>query len=193
MNKEQFLNELTKSLDNTNIQDKKEFISYYDELISDAMESGKEEISFIANLGEINEIIKKAEMEITIKQAEENPNPRNHIKAILSILGIVSSPIWLTIAIILLLMLFIVILMGYVMVITLGCFAFSTAIFAIVSFFTAFSTPVYFIITLGAIGSTFLLLGIMLLLFKFIHHTITLKSIQTFKNLVVKKGGTKNV
>lgn len=193
MNKEQFLNELTKSLDNTNIQDKKEFISYYDELISDAMESGKEEISFIANLGEINEIIKKAEMEITVKQAEENPNPRNHIKAILSILGIVSSPIWLTIAIILLLMLFIVILTGYVMVITLGCFAFSSAIFAIVSFFAAFSTPVYFIITLGAIGFTFLLLGIMLLLFKFIHHTITLKSIQIFKNLVVKKGGNKNV
>ena len=106
MNKQEFLEILGNHLHDLPYADVSDAKQYYDELISDAVESGKDEAQFIASLGIMSEITGRIKAESNVNRAVTKPGMSTWGKALLTILGVCATPIALPIAIALLAVLF---------------------------------------------------------------------------------------
>lgn len=94
MKKDEFINELEKKLRNIDWQERKEILSYYEELILDRLEnSGLSEEEIVNELGNIDDIANKiANKNDTI---EKEPNENNN-KTIGIVILILLIPLWIT-------------------------------------------------------------------------------------------------
>lgn len=100
MNKREFINELKNGLSVLPKCDIKEHLSFYSEIIDDKIEDGKTEETAVAEIGDINEIIKQiiADTPIT-KLVKEKIKPKRKLSFLEIILLSLGSPIWASILI----------------------------------------------------------------------------------------------
>lgn len=80
MNKSEFIRQLRLELDFLNKEDREDVIKYYDELIQDAVDNGKNEADFIAGLGSFDEIIKNIKQDRTFMEKVKTINITPEVK-----------------------------------------------------------------------------------------------------------------
>lgn len=189
MNKNEFIEKLRVRLEGYKEEDAKGVLEYYDELISEAVEAGKDEAEEIAKLGTIDSIIKKIEIERKVQKVEEKPTLSNGMIAIIAILGVITSPLWLVLIPVigvLIIAVFIVlialILSGVAIVLALII----ALIGLLVGGFGAFSSATGVI---GIIGAIIFMVGILMIGSKFIFNTFPVSVVKLFKKIVYKVKG----
>lgn len=109
MNKEQFLNALREKLSGLSPEDLAERLAFYSEAIDDRLEDGLTEEEAVAQLGAIEDIIKKIPGDVPTVVTVKEKRRVNPLMIVLLILG---SPLWLS----LLLAAFCVVISLYAMV-----------------------------------------------------------------------------
>lgn len=109
MNKEQFLNALREKLSGLSPEDLAERLAFYSEAIDDRLEDGLTEEEAVAQLGAIEDIIKKIPGDVPTVVTVKEKRRVNPLVIVLLILG---SPLWLS----LLLAAFCVVISLYAMV-----------------------------------------------------------------------------
>lgn len=143
MNRTEFINELNEKLVTLSSNDREEAISYYSEIIDDAVEEGKSEKKAIKELGDINDIIKRI-----IESQETNKSSHNDIFT-KRLLFILASPFIFS-GIALLISMFLV---AYSVILSLYCIVFSTGLITIaylINFFlVVFTFPAFGIFSIG--------------------------------------------
>ncbi|MFR7591487.1 MAG: DUF1700 domain-containing protein [Longibaculum sp.] len=90
MNKQQFMENLTKKLKNESYEYVCQVMEYYDEMISDLIEDGKTEEQAIESLGDIDDIFHQMQDEETVvikKQSKKS-------MAFISLLLVLGFPLW---------------------------------------------------------------------------------------------------
>ena len=95
MNKIEFLDLLNKKIQTLPRKEKKERISFYNEMIDDYIEEGLSEEEAVIKIGDVNEIVKSINLEVY----NENKKKFSIWEIILLIIG---SPIWATILLVIL-------------------------------------------------------------------------------------------
>ena len=135
MNKEEFLAELKKELNNAKL-DSKSLIAYYDELISERIDAGEKEKDIIKSIGDIKTLVKTLKLEKALDEAKVKPSVPAGTKVLLAILSLFSLPVLLP-----LLIVFIVLILCLFIVIISLMIAFGSAIFGVGAFiFAAIAT-----------------------------------------------------
>ena len=134
MNKKEFLKELSTKLKENNYNDRDNLINYYDELISDAKESGKNEKKVISELGSIDEILNDIDIIDKIEIAKKKTTLSNSTKAIIAVLSIFSLPLLIPL-----------IITGIIFLIAAATFILSIIITIGALFFSATLIPFVFI------------------------------------------------
>lgn len=98
MNKQEFLDELTKKLKGLPKEDIDEKISFYSEMIDDKIEDGKSEAQAIVEIGSTDDVV--AEIASTTplhKLMKQKMTPKRKLKIFEIILIILGSPVWIPI------------------------------------------------------------------------------------------------
>lgn len=191
MNKKEFIEKLEKKLSKIKKSERDEAISYYVEIIDDAIEEGKKEKEAIKELGDIDEIVNKIiDNQDSSKNIEKKPEKRN---TEYNILLIVASP-FIFLAFIIIMSLFIA---AYSVIFSMYCVGVSliiASIGVIIDFFCKISSNVpYAFFELGfsifSIGFSIILVFIMNMVVVRVNK-ILMWIIKRFANLF--KGGMKN-
>lgn len=107
MNKSEFLNELKTRLESAAISSAQEVVSFYDEAISDRIDAGMSEEEAVAQVGNIDEIIKDVKLDLPmatvvsskIKESRQSAE-KNGFGWLWIVLAIVGFPIWLPLLIV---------------------------------------------------------------------------------------------
>ncbi len=106
MNKEEFLKKLTEELSHIPPEEIVKAIGYYKESIEDRVDDGMSEEEAVRSLGNFDEIIKNIEEEVPLgsvvkdkfkKKVNDSKESNLGKKALLAIMVIFTSPIWITI------------------------------------------------------------------------------------------------
>ncbi len=120
MNKQEFLSHLKNSLACLTNEQKAESLEYYSEMIDDLIEDGMSEEEAVATLGNVDEIASRIIAETPLPQlVKANVMPKRALKAWEIILLVLGSPIWLSLLIALLCIVFSVYITLWAVVITL--------------------------------------------------------------------------
>ena len=176
MNKEQYISQLKGRMEAAGITNVDERVEFYDEMLSDKIDSGMEEEIAVSSMEDIEDIIENARLEkpVTalvaervIKSHEEAKKNGNGVLWI--ILAIVGFPIWLPIACVLFSILLTIYIVLWAMVFTIFMILLGFAIAAIASFAAFIAmffgiTPITF--GLCGLGAALFFGGITVLLFK---------------------------
>jgi len=101
LNRQEFLNRLGALLSALPRNEALNAIRYYDELILDAIDSGKNEEEFIASLGDLSDIGARIKADSSVSRAVRKPGMAAWTKALIAVLGICATPILLPVAIVL--------------------------------------------------------------------------------------------
>lgn len=139
MNKAEFLNELSFCLQNMNDSEKNKFIIYYDEMLSDYVENGMTEEEAVGKIGDPKKI---AEELLADYRSVKINLPSTGIKGLNFILTIVGFPLWGSVLLAFILLVFSV----YVII---WCVPFATGALSIGFFTTSI---------IGIVGSPFVIL-----------------------------------
>lgn len=100
MSKKEFLNQLRKGLFGLPKDDIEEHINFYSEMIDDRIEDGLSEEEAINQIGTVNEIIEQILSETSItKLVKEKVKPKRALKGWEILLIILGSPIWFSLGI----------------------------------------------------------------------------------------------
>lgn len=100
MNKREFLARLRKALSGLPQDDIEERLTFYSEMIDDRMEEGLSEVEAVSAVGTVEEIVAQAVSEIPLtKIAKERIRTKKRRSAGTTVLLIVGSPIWGSLAI----------------------------------------------------------------------------------------------
>lgn len=193
MDKKEYLDKLKNELGNLVKEDADNIINYYDELISDAVEEGENEKEFVSTLDNSEDIIKKFNIERKIKNAEEKPTVKNNMIALFAVFGAITSPIWVPLAIVFASVIFVLLLSGFMVVLSLAISTLTLFISFIASLALIVYTPYAFFVSLAILGVLLFLAGFTIITFNFIFNTVTLGLVNLIKNKLFKKGGKKNV
>ena len=134
-------------------------VQYYEEYFNDALESGKTEQQIIDEIGSIDRIVENIRAEFAFEKAKQKPNARNTGKLVgIILLALFSAPITLPLAITFLAVIITIVAVVFAVVVSLGAAAIALVASA---FVTVFVAP---IAGVSAVGATFLLIGIGVLL-----------------------------
>lgn len=99
MNKQAFLDTLGAALSGLPPTDIEERLAFYGEMLDDKMEAGLSEEEAVSSLGTIDEIVSEILSETPLlKIAKERMKPRRRPSPLTSVLLILGSPIWLSLA-----------------------------------------------------------------------------------------------
>lgn len=143
MNKQDYLNDLRKKLKGIPKEDLEDAIRYYDELMSDMDVSDSEDVS--ARLGSPKDVARSIIDETTVKYAEEVQNShkiKNSGKVIwLTILGILSTPVSIPLAIALFAVSFVIFITLFAMYIAFFAAAIALCLGGLVTAGLAFIIP----------------------------------------------------
>ena len=195
MNKEQYISQLKGRMEAAGITNVDERIEFYDEMLSDRIDSGMEEEAAVSSMEDIEDIIENARLEkpVTALVAEKVIKSHEEAKkkgngALWIVLAIIGFPIWLPIACVLFSLLLVIYIVLWSMVFTIFMILFAFAIAAVAcfaSFIAMFFGIVPFPMGLSAFGAALFFGGITVLLFK---PCVTLaKSIATMIPAIFKK------
>lgn len=103
MKREEFFKQLREGMSGFPSQTIESTISYYDELIDDAIEDGKSEEATIESFGSVKSIVNTLLKEVSIsKLVKEKVTPKRKLKSWEIVLIILGSPIWVSLGIALL-------------------------------------------------------------------------------------------
>ena len=163
MLKQEFLSQLRAGLEAASIEDIDECIDFYDEMISDRIESGMNEESAVAQMESVESIINNYKLEKPVTRLIMDKVQKSHEEAkgkgkgtLWIVLAIIGFPIWLPILIVifaLLLTLYIVlwsiVIAIFSVLVAIG-FAAVASLFAFIMMFTGFVPIPLGIFALGA-------------------------------------------
>ena len=100
MNKQEFLKELRGRLAGLPEEDIDERLTFYGEMIEDRMEEGLSEAEAVSAIGSVDEIVTQTIADIPLaKIAKERIKPKRRLKAWEIVLLTVGSPIWFSLGI----------------------------------------------------------------------------------------------
>lgn len=100
MNKQEFLTQLRNGLSGLPKEDIEERLNFFSEMIDDRMEEGLSEEEAVKLAGSVDEIVAQTVAEIPLaKIAKERISPKRQLRVWELVLIIVGSPIWLSLAI----------------------------------------------------------------------------------------------
>ena len=100
MNKQEFLAQLRKGLSGLPQDDIEERLAFYDEMIDDRMEDGLSEDEAVSAAGGVEDIVRLAVADIPLaKVVKERIKPKRRLKAWERVLLALGSPIWLSLGI----------------------------------------------------------------------------------------------
>ncbi|MFA6309064.1 MAG: DUF1700 domain-containing protein [Clostridia bacterium] len=144
MKRDEYMRRLDTQLDGKlNREEIKNAISYYDDLLIEAVETGRNEEDVIAEIGSVEDAVAKIKAEAFFQRAEKKGKMSGYLKAIIAVLSICAIPIAISvIAVIfsLLVALFAIVLSIFAVVLSIGV----AAIVLVVSGFTdLFTTNVF--------------------------------------------------
>ena len=100
MDKQEFLESLRKGLSGLPQEDIEERLSFYSEMIDDRMEEGISEEEAVSAVGAVGELVTQTVADIPFaKLAKERIRPKRRLKAVEILLLVLGSPLWLTLGI----------------------------------------------------------------------------------------------
>lgn len=100
MNKDEFLTELSGKLSGLPENDIRERVDFYKELIEDHVEDGISEEDAVAEIGDVDAVVRQIMSEIPLaKLVKEKVRPKRKLKAWEIVLLILGSPIWVPVLI----------------------------------------------------------------------------------------------
>lgn len=100
MSKQDFLTRLRKDLSGLPQEDIEERLTFYGEMIDDRMEDGLSESEAVSSIGSVDEIVAQAVAETPLaKIAKERIKPKRRLRAAEIVLLVLGSPIWLSLGI----------------------------------------------------------------------------------------------
>lgn len=100
MNKEIFLSELKERLCGLPKDDIEERIAFYSEMINDRIEDGLSEEEAVAEMGDIDSVVKQIMAEIPLSTlVKEKVKPKRKLKVWEIVLLVLGSPVWLPVGI----------------------------------------------------------------------------------------------
>ena len=100
MSKQEFLAELRKGLSGLPHDDIEERLTFYGEMLDDRMEEGLSEEEAVSEIGDVEEIVRQTVADIPLaKIAKERIRPKRHLKVWKIVLWALGSPIWLSLGI----------------------------------------------------------------------------------------------
>ena len=195
MNKEQYISQLKGRMEAAGITNVDERIEFYDEMLSDRIDSGMEEEAAVSSMEDIEDIIENARLEkpVTALVAEKVIKSHEEAKkkgngALWIILAIIGFPIWLPILCVLFSLLLVIYIVLWTIVFTIFVVLLSFAIAAVASlaaFITMFFNPIPSPIGFAGLGGALFFGGLTVLLFK--PCVVLAKSIATMIPAIFKK------
>lgn len=133
MKRVEYLNRLSACLDgHLSSAEIKNAVFYYDELIMEAVEAGRDEEEVIASLGSVEEIVAQIKAEAFFQRAEQKGKMSGYLKAIIAVLGIFAVPIAVPLAIAVIAVIFSLLVALVSIVFSIFAVAFSIGIASIV-------------------------------------------------------------
>ena len=176
MNKREFLDELKIHLEEAGVASSQGLIDFYDEAISDRMDAGMSEEEAVTKVESIDEIVKRAKLDMPMPVVVKNKIKESHKSAkksgrggIWIILSIIGFPVWFPLLVAAAAVLFSVYIVLWSLVISFFAVEFAFAISAVACFLLSFTSITGFIPLasfIALLGSALLLAGIALLLWK---------------------------
>ena len=107
MTKKEFLERLLKGLSGLPKEDTQERLTFYNEIIEDRIEDGLSEEDAVAEMGPIPEIVKQTVADTPLsKIAKERIKPKRRMSALEIVLLVLGSPIWLSLLIVIVAVIF---------------------------------------------------------------------------------------
>jgi uncharacterized membrane protein len=107
MTKKEFLESLLKGLSGLPKEDTQERLTFYNEIIEDRIEDGLSEEDAVAEMGPIPEIVKQIVADTPLsKIAKERIKPKRRMSALEIVLLVLGSPIWLSLLIVIVAVIF---------------------------------------------------------------------------------------
>lgn len=197
MNKNQFIEELKKRLKGLSEIDINKSVDYYGELIDDSIEDGMSEEEAIASLGNIDDIATQIVMDTPItKLVKEKVKHRRTLRVWEIILMVLGSPIWLSLGIAVLSVVFSVYISVWAIIVSL-----LVTVFALfVSAFAFLIAAVWLLFTKAFLqsalflGVAFVIAGVTILLYLGTYYTakgiiiLTKSLFKSIKRSFAKKG-----
>lgn len=200
MNKQQFLENLKNALGNLPEEDINQSLDFYSEMIDDRIEDGLSQEAAVAEIGDVNKIAAQIISEIPLsKIIKKKASPKRKLSVFEIVLLILGAPIWASLLIAAVSVLFVFYAVMWSMVVTL--WAVEVSLMAVA--FSGVVAPIVFIIrgytlpALAVFGAGLFSIG--LSIFMFFGCTaatkgmamLTKKIVLWIKMLFVKKEGTK--
>ncbi len=138
MSKEEFLSTLKAELEKQNLGNVENMLQFYDEMICDRMEDGMTEEEATASLGPIQNIVKEVvwEKPVTtlvkekVQQSKAKADERGK-GAIWIVLAVLGFPIWLPIAVVIMICFLVICLLYWILVLTIAIVAASIPLSAV--------------------------------------------------------------
>lgn len=168
MNKQEFLNGLSRELSGLPQEDISERLTFYAEMIEDRVEDGLSEEAAVAEVGTPEEIASQIVEEYPIsKLVKEKVRPKRRLRAWEIVLLILGSPIWVSLLIVAFVLLLVIYIVIWVLVIVLWA-VFASFIACALAYIAA---GIYFIFHgeplpgIAAIGAALLFAGLAIFLF----------------------------
>ncbi len=107
MTKKEFLESLQKGLTGLPKEDIQERLSFYNEMIEDRIEDGLSEKDAVAAVGSVSEIVKQIVADTPLsKIAKERIKPKRRMSALEIVLLVLGSPVWLSLLIVIVAVIF---------------------------------------------------------------------------------------
>ena len=156
MNKQEFLNELGRQLRGLPSDEIKQRLEFYSEMIDDKVEEGASQEEAVSALGDVSEIAAQIKADVPLaKLVKEKIKPKKKLSALEIVLIVLGSPIWLSLLLAALAVVFAVYLVIWSAVISLWAVFASLATCALVGLsqvvgFISFGLADYAIFILGA-------------------------------------------
>ena len=167
MRKQDFIKELRINLSFLPKEEIEDRISFYSELIDDKIEEGLKEEDAIKSIGNVNEIVDQIINDMPLsKIAKDKIKPKRKLSALEVTLIIIGSPIWLTLLLSLVAVLFSLYIVGWSVVISIWAI-FISLISALVAgialtIISLFSNSA--LVALSYLGATLIILGLTILM-----------------------------
>ena len=201
MNKQEFLNELGRRLSGLPSEEIEQRLEFYSEMIDDKVEEGVSEEEAVGELGDVSEIAAQIKADVPlVKLVKEKMKPKKKLSALEIVLIVLGSPIWLSLLIAALAVVFAVYVVIWSVVISLW------AVFAslVASALVGLSQAIVFVFLgladygIYILGASLILAG--LAIFAFFGCRLATKGVVLLtkkifigiKNCFMKKGGSGN-
>lgn len=142
MNKQQFLDQLKKSLGNLPDSDINKSLDYYSEMIDDRVEDGLSEEEAVVEMGDVGQIASQIISEIPLsKIIKEKALPKRKLSVLEIVLLILGAPIWVS----LLAAAVVVLISAYIVIWSLVVSLWAVEIAIIATAFSGIVAPIVFV------------------------------------------------